>query len=359
MIKLMTVVGARPQFIKAAVLSRKIQTPEYSSRIQEFLVHTGQHFDANMSQVFFDELGIPSPFANLEINSGTHAEQTGRMMVALEKTTKELKPDCILVYGDTNSTLAASLVAAKAGIPLAHVEAGLRSFRVGMPEEVNRVATDSLSQFLFCPNDSAVKQLQKEGKDKNVLNVGDIMFDSFKHYEESLTDISKLVPNKDFVFLTLHRQENTDHLERFNSLISLVNQVSMKVPIVFAIHPRTKKVIEQNKVELAPTVHCIPPQGYQTVVSLLTSSKFVITDSGGLQKEAFFASKPCLTLRDETEWTETLRDDWNKLMDQDFQSNLDYILNRIESHDYSVRTPLLFGDGKSADKTLDHLIKNL
>ncbi|MEC7276610.1 MAG: UDP-N-acetylglucosamine 2-epimerase (non-hydrolyzing) [Bdellovibrionota bacterium] len=360
--KIATVVGARPQFIKAAVLSRKLKSPEYA-HIQEYIIHTGQHFDANMSKVFFEELNIPEPYANLGINGGSHGYQTGQMMTKLEECFDELKPDAVLVYGDTNSTIAASLVASKSAIPLIHIEAGLRSFRPGMPEEVNRIVTDRLSQFLFCPNDDSVAQLKKEGLTNHVYNVGDIMFEGFLEYIESTSYEKTLEENQlekeQYVLMTLHRQENTDNQERFRFLIELAIEISRIKPIAFLLHPRTKNVLKNLEITLPETIKVIEPQPYKTNVGLIHNASLVLTDSGGLQKEAYFAKTPCITMRDETEWKESVEAGWNKLIHNTVKENLEVANHFINDFDKSSYVENLYGDGQSAKKILDIISQNL
>jgi UDP-GlcNAc3NAcA epimerase len=359
---LATVVGARPQFIKAAVLSRNLRNADFAF-IQEHIIHTGQHFDINMSDIFFDELNIPKPYENLGISGGTHAQQTGQMMVSLEKCFSRLKPDAVLVYGDTNSTIAASIVAAKSAIPLIHIEAGLRSFRPGMPEEINRVVTDRLSQFLFCPNEEAVRQLHKEGINQHVYNFGDIMYEGFldflddSSFKQVLSDQN--LNEKNYVLMTLHRQENTDNQERLRFLLSLAEEIAKTTPILFLIHPRTKKIILNLNIVLSSNIKILSPQPYKKNVGLIKNASLVLTDSGGLQKEAYFAKTPCLTMRDETEWKESVETGWNKLLSQDLSKNLDFVNYYMNDFDTSSYVENLYGDGKCAQKILNIIANNL
>lgn len=360
--KIATVIGARPQFIKAAVLSRKLKEEKYSN-IQEFIIHTGQHFDTNMSKIFFEELEIPTPYRNLGISGGSHAYQTGQMMVALEQTFEKLKPDAVLVYGDTNSTLAASLVAAKAAIPLIHIEAGLRSFRPGMPEEINRIVTDRLSQLMFCPNDEAVVQLSKEGFSKNVFNVGDIMYEGFLNYAKkddykNILSQQKL-KEKNYIMMTLHREENTNDKERFKSLIDLANKISDLNPILFLVHPRTKKLLDTLSLSLSSNIKLIDPQPYKISVGLISNASLILTDSGGLQKEAYFAKTPCITMRDETEWTQTVETGWNTLIDVDHSKTLDAAQKYLTNFNTQQETLQIFGDGNCSIKILEIIKKYL
>jgi UDP-GlcNAc3NAcA epimerase len=317
--KIVTVIGARPQFIKAAVLSREFAKHKY---IEEIIVHTGQHFDANMSEVFFEEMEIPKPTYNLEINSLSHGAMTGRMIEEIEEVLLQEKPDLLLVYGDTNSTLAGALAAKKLHIKVAHVEAGLRSFNTEMPEEVNRILTDRISDYLFCPTDSAVKNLKNEGYDNidtQIVLTGDVMQDAALYYaqksEEKSTVISKIGLEK-FALTTLHRPENTDTKERLTELVEGLNEIHETIcPIVLALHPRTKAKLKLHRLDLK--VKVIDPVGYFDMIELLKNCSLVITDSGGLQKEAFFFRKNCITMRDQTEWLELIENGLNVLVGAD------------------------------------------
>ncbi len=315
-----TIVGARPQFVKAAVVSRAL-AGEY---IEETLVHTGQHYDAAMSQVFFDELDIPRPDVDLGVGSGSHARQTGEMMIRLEQFLLEGPlPDQVLVYGDTNSTLAGALVAAKLNVPLAHVEAGLRSFNRVMPEEVNRIVTDRLSQLLFCPSETAILNLRAEGAAEGVHFTGDVMYDALRHYREAALEkhpLETLAPylHGAFYLATVHRAENTDSPERLGQVLRILG--GLDLPVVWPLHPRTRSRIAQFGLDLPERIHAMPPAGYLAMLSLLDGAARVLTDSGGLQKEAFWMERPCVTLRTETEWVETLLDGWNRVTDLDEQA---------------------------------------
>ncbi len=313
--KILSVVGARPQFIKSAPLSRSLRTT-----FVEVLVHTGQHYDDAMSTAFFRDLGIPLPDHNLGVGSGSHGLQTGTMLIALEKVVVQEKPDAMLVYGDTNSTLAGALCAAKLAVPLAHIEAGLRSFNKRMPEELNRVATDHVSDFLFCPTPTAVENLRREGITRNVFDVGDVMKDALlqnasKARLDGLVERKVLAREEVFYLLTLHRQENTQDLSRFLRIIDILAGVRAKV--VFPVHPRTRKLITENNVQLPSQVIAIEPVGYLESIALQKNAAIVVTDSGGVQKEAYILGTPCITLRAETEWVETVDDGWNALVDID------------------------------------------
>lgn len=305
--KVVTIVGARPQFVKAAAVSREIAK---TSDIVEVIVHTGQHFDAHMSDVFFQEMEIPRPDYFLDINSLQHGAMTGRMLEKIEEALQVERPDKVLVYGDTNSTLAGALAARKLQIGIVHVEAGLRSFNMNMPEEINRILTDRISDVLCCPTDNAVGNLLREGFSQfpsTVLKTGDVMQDAALYYGEQSAIRSNIVKrlaltSDAFALCTIHRQENTDDVTRLTSLIAALNQISRDCPIVMPIHPRTRKMIDAQglRLEFSP----IEPVGYFDMLELLKACRIVLTDSGGLQKEAFFFGKPCVTLRDETEWVE-------------------------------------------------------
>jgi UDP-GlcNAc3NAcA epimerase len=314
MTHILTVVGARPQFVKAAVVSRRLRDPEFGA-LRETVVHTGQHYDAELSQVFFDDLGIVPPRHHLGVGSGSHAAQTGAIMAGLEKVIDAERPDMVLVYGDTNSTLAAALVAAKAAVPLAHVEAGLRSFRRGMAEEVNRVVTDRLADLLFCPTQTAVDNLAREGR-VDALLVGDVMYDS---YRCELARADRAAPErhglsaKRYVLATVHRAETTDDPTRLAAVMAGLGGAGRQLPVLLPLHPRTRAALERQGIAVDPAVHLVAPQPYHAMLGLLAGAAVVATDSGGLQKEAAFARVPCVTLRDETEWAETVTSGWNRL----------------------------------------------
>jgi len=334
--KIITVIGARPQFIKAAAVSNKLR-----EKHEEILVHTGQHYDENMSKIFFDELNIPYPNYNLSVGSGGHGKQTGEMMTKLEEIYEKEKPDMILVYGDTTSTLAGALVASKMLIPVVHVEAGLRSFNKAMPEEQNRILTDHLSSKLFAPTETAIRNLKNEGIVENVYNVGDVMFDAVLHFGEiakkNSTIIERLnLENKEFILTTIHRAENTNDISRLKNIIEALN--ASDKTIVLPLHPRTKKYMSDYNLEFGDNIIVIDPIGYLDMLALESNCIKVVTDSGGVQKEAFFMKKPCITMRDETEWVETVGTDRDKI--------LDAIVNFIPSKPQMD----IFGDGKSSEK---------
>ncbi len=315
--KIVTVIGARPQFIKAAVVSRAIaETPG----VEEVIVHTGQHFDSNMSDVFFEEMSIPKPQYNLNINGLGHGAMTGQMLEKIEQVLIKEQPDWVLVYGDTNSTLAGALAAKKLHIKVAHVEAGLRSFNIAMPEEVNRILTDRISDILFCPTSTAVDNLGNEGYEKldcRVMEVGDVMQDAALFYAPKAKHPAEDIP-AEFALCTVHRAENTDDPARLKGIFAALEKISETTPVVLPLHPRTRGKLtaigydfENSKIKF------INPVGYLEMVWLLSNCRFVLTDSGGLQKEAYFFSKPCVTMRDETEWVELVRNGFNKLAGAD------------------------------------------
>ena len=316
--KIVTVLGARPQFIKASVVSHAItQTPD----LREVLVHTGQHFDANMSDVFFTELGMSRPDHFLDIHGGGHGAMTGRMLAEVEQVLLQEEPDAVLVYGDTNSTLAGALAAVKLQIPVAHVEAGLRSFNMAMPEEVNRILTDRISRWLFTPTQAAAQHLQREGfSSEQIHPVGDVMYDVALHHGQRVQAGTGLMARlglqpKGYVLATVHRAENTDHADRLAAIVDALIATTRQLPVVWSLHPRTRAVLQKaGKLDaLAARVQLIDPVGYLDMVQLEKFAALIATDSGGVQKEAFFYQVPCVTLRDETEWVELVEAGWNRL----------------------------------------------
>lgn len=342
--KILSIVGARPQFIKAAPLSREIR-----KKFKEVLVHTGQHYDHNMSPIFFKELSIPNPDYNLGAGSGGQGEQTGKMLIELEKVLAKEKPDMVLVYGDTNSTVAGALAASKATIPIAHIEAGLRSYKRTMPEEINRVVADHLSDLLLCPTETAVKNLKKEGITKGVYDVGDVMYDALltnikiADYKSKILKTLNLTP-KTYLFTTVHRVENTDDEDNLNSILNAFAESGEN--IIFPIHPRTKKMIKKFKFKISSNVIIINPVGYLDSLILQANAKKILTDSGGVQKEAYILKVPCITLRKETEWIETVRDGWNILVGTDRNK----IKSAIKSFNPVGKQHSYFGKGDSSSK---------
>ena len=384
MLKIMTILGARPQFIKAAVVSRAIG--EFNSAsprgtIKELIVHTGQHFDLNMSDVFFSEMSIPKPSKHLDINQMSHGAMTGRMVEAIESLLVKTSPDLVLVYGDTNSTLAGALAAAKLHIPIAHVEAGLRSFNRRMPEEHNRVITDHLSSLLFCPTSTSVSNLEREGlsdypaadsaKSMHVMppqifQVGDVMYDASIYYyrqaKKKAAFAKKIIKERlqghRFALTTLHRQENTDNPDDFKAIISALIDVSKIMPVVWPMHPRTQKVIKAqalNNVLKRADIVVIDPVGYFDIIEFLENCAIVLTDSGGLQKEAYFFKKPCVTLRQETEWIELVEHGYNQVVGSNptrIVNAVSHMLDAAMSFDQS-----LYGRGSAGTEIVSIIAK--
>lgn len=343
--KIITIVGARPQFVKAATISRQIKC---NSQIEEDIIHTGQHYDSSMSQIFFDELEIPAPKHNLHVGSGNHGAMTGRMMEGIEKILTQTPPNAVLVYGDTNSTLAGALTAAKLHIPVIHVEAGLRSFNRKMPEEINRILTDHVSSILFASTSTAKINLQNEGITKNVFNVGDVSNDATIFAIEKSKTHSNIIEtlnikDKEFIVCTLHRAENTDDKTRFRNILEYVSKIANKQMVIFPVHPRVRKLLEEILPKNSNIVQ-IDPVGYFDMHSLLSNCTMIVTDSGGLQKEAYFHSKPCITMRDETEWVETIESGWNRLW-----TSTDFKKPRVSISEY--------GNGDSAKLIVDKIIE--
>jgi UDP-GlcNAc3NAcA epimerase len=352
-LNIVTVVGARPQFIKAAAMSRVLR-----SQHTETLIHTGQHYDDDMSQVFFDELDIPSPDVSLNAGGGSHAEQTSRMMTGIEQVLQSCRPDVLLAYGDTNSTLAAALAASKLHIPVAHVEAGLRSFNRRMPEEVNRVVTDHLSAFLLCPSETAVNNLAREGISTGVCVVGDIMADALFFAASRLRNRTVLTQHKlakrDYLLATIHRAENTNDHTRLSEILKAFSDI--RTPVLFPIHPRTRNSLSAAGIAIPQNVIATKPLGYLDMVAAIQEAKCVLTDSGGLQKEAYWLSIPCVTLRDETEWVETVELGWNVLAG----ARCSAIVNALASFRLPSSHPDLYGgDGRVAERILDALSASL
>ena len=356
--QLLSIVGARPQFIKAAVLSRYIRDNP-SCGITETILHTGQHYDQNMSDIFFEEMEIPQPDINLHIGSGNHGKTTALMLAQTEEVIMERKPDAVLVYGDTNSTLAGALAASKLHVPVAHVEAGLRSFMMVMPEEQNRRLTDHLSTWLFCPTQTAVDNLAHEGiidcqssnvpssDEKRIAITGDIMYDASLYYRKKAIPLND---EKDFILLTIHRAENTDDPRQLTAIFRAINALS-DFRFIFPIHPRTRKIIEQEKITLADHIQLIEPVGYLAMLGLESTCTAILTDSGGVQKEAYFFKKPCVTMRDSTEWVELVATGWNTLTGADTEK----IINAIKNLHIPNEYPALYGDGNCARKICEIL----
>lgn len=336
--KILTVIGARPQFIKASPISHEL----INTGVKEVIINTGQHYDINMSEIFFKELDIPKAKYNLEVGSGAHGEQTGEMLKKLEPVIEKENPNYVLVYGDTNSTLAGSLAASKLHVPIAHVEAGLRSYNKQMPEEINRVLTDHVSSLLFCPSDVSSNNLMKEGITKGVYEVGDVMFDIFKKFEHRFSNNN---PHGDYCLLTMHRAENTTR-DMLLKRISQMGNLDMKV--IYPIHPRTKKFLKEYSIDLPKNFKLIEPVGWIQLMDLVKHAHFILTDSGGLQKEAFWHGKYCFTLRNETEWIETIHQGKNCIVEEDSQIDLTKIYNGDFTNPY--------GNGTSSISIVEILI---
>ena len=342
--KIISIVGARPEFIQATPVSRALRKNH-----QEILVHTGQHYDYLMSQTFFDELGIPAPDYNLEVGSGSHAGQTAEILVRFEEVVLTEKPDLVIVRGDTNSTLAGALVASKLHIPTVHIEAGERSFDRRMPEEINRLVADQLSSAYFCVSQTAVSQLAKDGITKNVFWVGDVMLDAnisnrpLARQKSTILSKLELVPGQ-YSLVTVHRAANTDDPARLANIVKALSKVDETV--IFPVHPRTRGVLQNLNAQFGENVRLIEPVGYYDMMVLEENARMIATDSGGVQREAYFMRKPCLTLRDETEWTETVQVGWNKLVGVDVET----ILNEWKNFTPPAEQPPIFGNGTAGEK---------
>jgi len=359
-LKILTIVGARPQFIKAAAVSRIARSLE---NITEVLVHTGQHYDQNMSDIFFVELDIPKPNYHLDIGSSTHGAQTGRMLEAIEQVLTQEKPDWVLVYGDTNSTLAGAIAATKLHIPIAHVEAGLRSFNRRMPEEINRVLTDHAANLLFTPTQIATQNLYKEGISSDIIHlVGDVMYDASLYYvqkaEESSHIINQLnLQTKKYILSTVHRAENTDNCDRMNAIVNALIELSKDITVVLPLHPRTKKILANMQIldRIPKTLRLIEPVGYYDMIMLEKNARMIITDSGGIQKEAYFYQVPCVTLRDETEWVELVESGWNYLVTPESSASIVRSIQAKMCQPLPSDTIQLYGDGGASAKILQKL----
>ena len=350
-LKVVSIVGARPQFIKAASLSKVLR-----EKTKEVLVHTGQHYDDNMSNIFFTRLGLTEPDYNLEVGSGNHGYQTGIMLERVEEVLITENPNFVLVYGDTNSTLAGALAAVKLQIPIGHVEAGLRSFNRAMPEEINRILTDRCSSLLFCPTETAVKNLQKEGITQGVYLTGDVMYDAALKFgkiaAERSTILSDLeVSPRSYFLCTVHRVNSTDFYDNLKGIVQAL--ISIKETVLFPVHPRTKKFLETygliKLLENSPHVRIIEPVDYLDMIQLEKNAKRILTDSGGIQKEAYFYKVPCITLREETEWIETVTEGWNILVGTDTRK----ILQAVETFSPSSNQSTLFGDGHASERIVN------
>ena len=388
MLKILTIIGARPQIIKAAAISRTVKN-NFSKKISEIIVHTGQHYDENMSKVFFDEMGIPKPNYNLNVGSGSHAKQTAAMLTGIEEIILKEKPDCMVLYGDTNSTLAGSLAASKLHLPIVHIEAGLRSFNKSMPEEINRIVCDHASTLLFTPTKTGLQNLIKEGfaspptplqlergegerstvDHPKIYHCGDVMYDNSLHFssvaEKKTTIIKDLKLEKNnFILLTVHRDNNTDDAKRLSAIFNAVDKISReeKIKIVLPLHPRTSKLLEKNlektvyqSLKENSLVNIIPPVSFLEMITLEKNSKLTMTDSGGVQKESFFFQKPCIILRSETEWTE-LAENGNAIV---ADANEEKILKAYHhfKNKKDLTYPSFYGDGKAAEFICEEILK--
>ena len=350
--KTLTIIGARPQFIKAGAVSREIKKHK---DLNEIIVHTGQHYDSNMSDIFFEQMHIPKPDYYLGIGGKSHGAMTGEMISKLEEVMLKEKPDVVMVYGDTNSTLAGSIAASKLHIPIAHIEAGLRSFNMKMPEEINRILTDRVSKWLFCPTDTAVDNLKKEGFDSfdcKIIKSGDVMQDAALFYRQYAKKPENIEIKDNYILSTIHRAENTDDINRLKNIFEALEEIAQGIQVILPLHPRTKKILEQNNISLK-NITITEPVGYLEMVWLLDNSKMVITDSGGLQKEAFFFKKPCITLRDETEWIELVDNNFNILAGADKGKILEIFKNHKFNNNFDVN---LYGNGKASENICKELL---
>jgi UDP-N-acetylglucosamine 2-epimerase len=347
--KILHIIGARPQFIKAAMVSKA-----WNQSGEEAILHTGQHYDEKMSRLFFDELGLPEPDINLGVGSGSHAEQTSRMLTGIDNYLETETPDWVIIYGDTNSTLAGALCAAKRLIKTAHVEAGLRSFNRKMPEETNRVVSDTLANLLFCPTSQAVENLKNEGITKGVYNTGDVMADGLFYFlkaaEEKSTILEEMgLSPKNYGLVTMHRGGNVDDRENLAAVLKGLEQID--IPLIFPLHPRTRKMLEQFSLSVPMNVRMIEPMGYLDMLMMEKNAECVLTDSGGIQKEAYLLGTRCITLRDETEWVETVSAGWNCLTGADSSK----IAARFYNFKPEGSRPDIYGDGHAADKIIEIL----
>lgn len=353
--RIATVVGARPQFIKASAVSRALRA---AAGLHEVMIHTGQHFDHGMSERFFEELSIPQPQYNLGVGSAPHGAQTGRMLEAVEKVLLAEKPDCVVVYGDTNSTLAGALAAAKLKIPVAHVEAGLRSFNRAMPEELNRIATDHLSSILFAPTDAAERNLAREGISSGaIVRTGDVMYDAMLHHAKACetSGLSRWdVGPGSYILASVHRAENTDDRARLEVIFAGLADVSKRIPVLLPLHPRTRQALDAFGIVAPPTLRLLDPVGFLDMILLERHARMIVTDSGGVQKEAYFHRLPCVTLRDETEWVELVENGWNTLLPPTSASSLIAGLQAAMARATRPWQPI-YGDGHASEQIVKAL----
>ena len=360
--KICTIIGARPQFIKAAAVSAKIAELSEHSDISEVIIHTGQHYDSDMSNIFFEELKIPKEKYNLQVGSGRHGEQTAKMLTGIEDILINERPDWVLIYGDTNSTLAGALAAVKMHIPVVHIEAGMRSFNRNMPEEINRIVSDSISTLNLCSTQTAVDHLNSEGMGKTAFLTGDVMYDcalKFEALAEKYCDpLSKfsLSPKK-YILMTCHRAENTDDKLRLSQIVSAVNTVAEKHTVLYTMHPRTASFLKKYDLNFSENVQVVDPVGYLDMLVLEKSAEMILTDSGGIQKEAFFYKVPCITMRDETEWVETVELGWNTLTGASYDKITAAVANFAETRPPETDASP-YGDGNAAEIILQKLLES-
>lgn len=379
--KIITIIGARPQIIKASAISRAIKT-DFSDKLEEIIVHTGQHYDENMSEIFFEEMDIPKPKYNLNVGSASHGVQTAEIIKGIERICLDEKADGLLIYGDTNSTLAGAIAASKIEIPVYHVEAGLRSFNKAMPEEINRILSDHVSTLLFCPTQTAVDNLSKEGfslstankatKDQpHVYLCGDIMYDNSIYFagksDEKSTILGELdLRENQFILCTIHRNANTDDATNLNAIFQALLDISSKhqLEVVLPVHPRTKKMMRElmdedffEKIDANPMIKLIPPAGFLDIIALEKNARIVVTDSGGLQKEAYFFKKPCVILRPQTEWVEIVNNGNAKLSDADYNRIVDETAFLLAKEDYTY--PEFFGNAKASNLIVSKIVEQL
>lgn len=383
-LKLVTIIGARPQIIKAAALSRAINT-KYSNKIKEIIVHTGQHYDENMSQIFFDELNIPSPNYNLNVGSSSHGKQTASMIEGIEEILLKEKPNALVLYGDTNSTLAGAIAASKIHIPIVHIEAGLRSFNKSMPEEINRIMCDHASTLLFSPTKAGLNNLIAEGfkstannqqstispDNPMIYHCGDVMYDNSLYFSELAENKSTIISENNieknnFILVTIHRNNNTDIPERLTSLFTAIDKIASEnnIQIVLPLHPRTSKLLAQNlsselynKIKTSKLIKILPPVSFLDMIALEKNSTMILTDSGGVQKESFFFKKPCVILRPETEWIELVECGSAAIADADEKKIIEAYSRFKERKD--LQFPQIFGDGKASEFICEEIIKHI
>ncbi len=353
--KIVTILGARPQFIKAGSVSREISKhPD----ITEVIVHTGQHYDTNMSDIFFTQMQIPKPDYFLGVGGKSHGAMTGQMIEKIEEVLLKESPDWVLLYGDTDSTLAGAIAASKLDIKIAHVEAGLRSYNMKMPEEINRILTDRVSTILFCPTSVAIENLKKEGyanMNCTVLDIGDVMYDGALFYSHMAIKPKDVLDSvNSFILCTVHRAENTDDPNKLNNVFMALGEIAKHTHIILPLHPRTKKLIKQYNIDLLDNITIIDPVGYLEMVWLICNSELIMTDSGGLQKEAFFFEKPCITLRDETEWSELVKNRFNVLVGANYNRIVSTYNEFTFNTDFSQR---FYGDGNASKRICDSLMQ--